>query len=87
MEPLDTDDIEYVSHAPTPSTPASRLSVLYIFPILGFLLILLFIGSAIFQLDLSIFVDNLVVLMVVLFFIFIGLLFWGLAPRHGETRS
>ena len=86
MEPLDTD-IEYVSNAPIPSTPASRLSILYIFPILGVLLILLFIGAAVFQLDLSVFVDNLVVLMVVLFFIFIGILFWALAPRHVETRG
>ena len=86
MEPLDTD-IEYVGNAPIPSTPASRLSILYIFPILGVLLILLFIGAAVFQLDLSVFVDNLVVLMVVLFFIFIGILFWALAPRHVETRG
>ena len=86
MEPLDTD-IEYVSNAPIPSTPASRLSILYIFPILGVLLFLLFIGAAVFQLDLSVFVDNLVVLMVVLFFIFIGILFWALAPRHVETRG
>ncbi len=86
MEPLDTD-IEYVSHAPTPSTPASRLSILYIFPVLGALLILLFIGSAIAQRDLSVFVDNLVVLMVVLGFLFIGILFWAMAPRHGEARS
>ncbi len=84
MEPLDTD-IEYVSNAPSPSTPASRLSILYIFPILGVLLVLFFVGAFAFQWDLSVFVDNLVVLMVVLFFIFTGIVFWALAPRGGRA--
>lgn len=81
MEPLDTD-IEYVSNAPRPSTPAERLSILYIFPILGILLVLFFVGAFTFQWDVSVLVDNLVVLMVVLFFIFTGILFWALAPRE-----
>jgi hypothetical protein len=80
MEPLDSD-IEYMSNAPRPSTPASRLSILYLFPILGLLLVLLFIGAAFFQWDLSALVDNLVVILVVLFFVFIGILFWATAPR------
>jgi phosphoglycerol transferase MdoB-like AlkP superfamily enzyme len=80
MEQLDTD-IEYVSNAPRPSTPASRLSILYIFPILGVLLVLFFAGAFVFQWNLSALVDNLVVLMVVLFFVFIGIIFWATAPR------
>ncbi len=83
MEPLDTD-IEYVSNAPRPSTPASRLSILYIFPVLGVLLVLFFTGSAIFQWNISVVVDNLVVLMVILFFIFLGIVFWATAPRRNE---
>ncbi len=86
MEPLDTD-IEYVSNAPVPSTPASRLSILYIFPILGILLLLLFVGAAVFQLNLSLAVNNLVVLMVILFFVFIAIVFWALAPQPGEVRG
>jgi len=78
MEPLDSD-IEYVSNAPRPSTPASRLSVLYIFPILGMVLVLFFVGAFAFQWDISVLVDNLVVLMVVLFFIFTGVVFWALS--------
>jgi hypothetical protein len=86
MEPLDTD-LQYVRNAHKPSTPASRLSILYIFPLLGILLLLLFIGAAVFHWDLSVFVDNLVVLMVVLFFVFIAILFWALNPRPGEARG
>jgi hypothetical protein len=80
MQQLDSD-IEYVSNAPRPSTPAERLSILYIFPILGVLLILFFIGAAAFQWNISVLVDNLVVLMVVLFFVFTAIVFWALAPR------
>ena len=80
MEQFDTD-IEYMSNAPRPSTPAERLSILYIFPVLGVLLVLLFVGAAAFQWNISALVDNLVVLMVVLFFVFTGFVFWGLAPR------
>lgn len=85
MEPLDSD-IEYMSNAPRPSTPASRLSILYIFPILGVLLALFFAGAAIFQWNLSALVDNLVVLLVVLFFVFIGIVFWATAPRASENK-
>lgn len=84
MEPLDTD-IEYVSNAPRPSTPASRLSILYIFPILGVCLVLFFLASFIFQWNLSALVDNLVVLLVVLFFVFLGIYFWATAPRESES--
>ncbi len=80
MEQLDTD-IEYMSNAPRPSTPASRLSILYIFPVLGVVLMLFFVGAFAFQWNISALVDNLVVLMVVLFFIFTAIVFWALAPR------
>ena len=83
MEPLESE-IEYVSNAPRPSTPASRLSILYIFPILGVLLALFFACAAIFQWNISALVDNLVVLMVVLFFVFFGIVFWATAPRSNE---
>lgn len=86
MEPLDSD-IEYMNSAPRPSTPASRLSILYIFPVLGILLVLFFVVAIVTQLDISVLVDNLVVLMVVLFFIFTGIVFWAMAPRAGENRG
>jgi hypothetical protein len=84
MEPLDTD-LEYTPRAPRQSTPASRLGVMFIFPLLGFLLILIFIGSAVFQWDLSNLVDGLVTLLLVLFIAFIALMFWALAPRTEQS--
>lgn len=85
MEPLDSD-IEYMSNAPRPATPASRLSILYIFPILGVLLVLFFAGAFAFQWNISVLVDNLVVLLVVLFFVFTGILFWGLSAARSHKE-
>ncbi len=84
MEPLDTD-LEYTPRAPRQSTPASRLGVMFIFPLLGFLLILIFIGSAVFQWNLSDLVDGLVTLLLVLFIAFIATIFWALAPRTNQS--
>lgn len=86
MQPLDTD-IQYAGYAPRPATPASRLSILYIFPLLGLLLVLLFIGAAFFQWDLSVLVDNLIVFMVVLFFVFIGIVFWAIGTPSSEAKG
>lgn len=85
MEPLDTD-LEYTPRAPRQSTPASRLGVMFIFPLLGFLLILAFIGSAVFQWNISEqLVDGLVTLLLVLFIAFIATIFWALAPRTNQS--
>ncbi|HEY0756720.1 MAG TPA: hypothetical protein VGD98_22395 [Ktedonobacteraceae bacterium] len=83
MEQLDTD-IEYVSNAPRPSTPAEQLSILYIFPVLGVLLILFFTAAFILQWNISVLVDNLIVLMVVLFFVFTAIVFRALASRKNS---
>ena len=80
MEPLDTD-LEYVINQPRPSTPGSRMNALLIFPLLGALLIVIFILAAIFQWDMSDIIDSLVGLLLLLFFAFIAMLFWALAPR------
>ena len=84
MEQLDTD-IEYLSNAPRPSTPAERLSILYIFPVLGVLLVLFFVTAIFLQWNISVLVDNLVVLMVVLFFAFTSIVFWALAPHPNRS--
>lgn len=78
MEPLDTD---YMVREPRPATPGSRMNVLLMFPILGFLLLLIFIASAVFQFGLSDLIDFLMFLMMVFFVLMIGLLFWALAPQ------
>jgi len=84
MEPLDTD-LEYVMREPRPATPGVRMNALLIFPILGFLLILTFICAAIFQWNVSDLVDSLVGLLIFLFFAFIVMLFWALAPRSNQS--
>jgi hypothetical protein len=84
MEPLDTD-LEYTPRGPRPATPGSRMNMLLIFPALGFLLILVFIGSAIFQWDLSDLIDSLVGLLLLLFFAFIAMLFWALSPSANRS--
>ena len=84
MEPLDTD-LEYVRSGPRPARPGSRYNVMLIIPILGFLLVLILIGAAVFQWNLSELIDSLIGLFLVLFFVIIALLFWAGAPRSGEV--
>lgn len=83
MEPLDSED--YMPRAPRPAAPGSRVSVLLIFPILGFLLMLAFIGAAVFQWNLSDLIDSMIGLFILLFAAFIALMFWALAPQPGRN--
>ncbi len=84
MEPLDTD-MRYTINEPGPATPGSRLSILLIFPAIGLILVLVFIGAAVFQWDLSGLINALVGLMLLLFVALVGVLFWALAP--GATNQ
>jgi len=85
MEPLDTD-LDYVRTEPRQVNPAARFNAMLILPIIGALLVLLFISAAIFQFDLSGLVDSLIGLMMVLFVVLIVMLFWALAPRANRTQ-
>jgi UDP-N-acetylmuramyl pentapeptide phosphotransferase/UDP-N-acetylglucosamine-1-phosphate transferase len=84
MEPLDTD-LEYAPNEPRPLTTGSRVNTLLIFPILGVLLIVTFISAAIFQWNISDYIDGLVGLLLVLFFAFIIMIFWAFAPRANQA--
>jgi hypothetical protein len=84
MEPLDTD-LEYVRSGPRQARPGSRYNVMLFIPILGFLLVLIFIGAAVFQWDLSQFIDSLVGLFLVMLVVIIALLFWAGAPGSHEA--
>ncbi|HVB62409.1 MAG: hypothetical protein WCD86_16135 [Ktedonobacteraceae bacterium] len=79
MEPLDSD-LEYMVSKPEAPKPGSRVNALLIFPILGILLVLLFIASAIFQINLSDMVDTIIGLLLLFFALFIVLIFWAKAP-------
>jgi hypothetical protein len=85
MEPLDTD-LDYMRTQPRPVNPASRFNAMLILPIIGGLLVLLFISAAIFQFDLSGLIDSLVGLMMLLFVVLVVMLFWALAPRANRTQ-
>jgi hypothetical protein len=84
MEPLDTD-LEYVRSGSGPARPGSRYNVMLIIPILGFLLVLIFIGAAVFQWDLSQLIDSMIGLFIVLFFVIIAMLFWAAAPKSRDA--
>ena len=84
MEPLDTD-LEYVQSRQRPARPGSRFNLMLIFPILGFLLVLVFIGAAVFQWDLSALIDSFIGLFMILFFVIIAMLFWANAPKSKDA--
>ena len=84
MEPLDTD-LEYVRSGQRPAKPGSRFNVMLFIPILGLLLVLVLIGAAVFQWDLSQLIDSLIGLFMILFFVIIGMLFWAGAPKTGDA--
>jgi hypothetical protein len=84
MEPLDTD-LEYTRSGPRPARPGSRYNVMLFIPILGFLLVLILIGAAVFQWNLSQLIDSLIGLFLVLLFVIIALLFWAGAPRSRDV--
>ena len=84
MEPLDTD-LQSMVREPRPAVPGSRLNALLIFPALGVLLMLVFIAAAIFQFDISAFIDSLMVLVTLFFFALVAMLFWAMAPRGNNA--
>ena len=84
MEPLDTD-MDYMVRESRPMKPGTRMNVLFILPIIGGVIMLLFISAALFQFDLSNVVDTIMGLMILFFIVFIALLFWAMAPRAHQS--
>jgi len=80
MEPIDTD-FDYVAQQSREINPRSRFNWLYFLPTLGVLWVLYLTLAAIFQWPVTGVVDPVLSLMIVVFFVFIGLLFWALAPK------
>lgn len=80
MEPIDSD-LEYPVHERREVDPGKRFNWLYILPGLGALWLLYLVVSVVFQLPVTGVVDPVMSFMIVLFFIFVGLLFWAMAPR------
>ncbi len=78
MQPIDSE-YEYIPRKE--SNPRARFNWLYIIPALGLVWVILLIVSAIFQISLSAIVGPILGIMIVLFFVMAGLLFYALAPR------
>ncbi|GCF09379.1 hypothetical protein [Dictyobacter arantiisoli] len=80
MEPLDSD-YEVVVREPN---PRARFNWLYVFPILGGVWLLFLLSAAIFQIPITGVIDPIMGLMLVMFFVLAGLLFYALAPKAGR---
>lgn len=77
MEQLD-NEYEYVVRE---HNPRARFNWLYIVPALGGLWLLFLLIAAVFQIPITNVVDPIMSLMIVLFFVMAGLLFYALAPQ------
>ena len=78
MEPIDSD-YEYTARS---ADPKARFNWLYILPIAGALIVLLFAAAAIFQFSITALVNPLMGFLMLLFFILVILLFWGAAANQ-----
>jgi uncharacterized membrane protein len=80
MEPLDSD-YQYVVYR---SDPKTRFNWLYIIPTLGILWLVFLFAAAVLQFSISSVIDTVMGLMLVIFFVIVGLLFWSLAPKENR---
>jgi hypothetical protein len=83
MEPIDTD-LEYATSSSRELDFRSRFNWLYIIPSLGLAWLAYIILAVIFQWPVSGIVNPLMVLMIVVFFAFVTLLFWAMAPKENR---
>ncbi len=83
MEPIDTD-FDYVASRSRQANPRARFNWLYILPTLGLLWVAYLILAVIFQWSLSGQVDGVMAIMMLLFFVTVGLLFWAFAPKSNR---
>ncbi|MBV9258443.1 MAG: hypothetical protein JO215_10530 [Ktedonobacteraceae bacterium] len=83
MEPIDTD-FDYVAQQSRKTDLRSRFNWLYILPTLGVLWVVYLTLAVIFQWPLSGQVDTIMMLVVLLFLVIVGLLFWAMAPKSNR---
>jgi hypothetical protein len=83
MEPIDTD-FDYVAQQSRKTDLRARFNWLYILPILGVLWVVYLILAVIFEWPLAGQVDTIMVLIVLLFLVIVGLLFWAMAPKSNR---
>lgn len=83
MEPIDTD-FDYVAQQSRKTDLRARFNWLYILPILGVLWVVYLTLAVIFEWPLAGQVDTIMVLIVLLFLVIIGILFWAVAPKSNR---
>lgn len=83
MEPIDTD-FEYTASSSRGLDLRSRFNWLHIIPTLGLLWLAYIILAVIFQWPVTDIVNLLMTLMIVVFFAFVILLFWAMAPKENR---
>lgn len=83
MEPIDTD-FDYVAQQSHKADLRARFNWLYILPVLGICWVLYLTLAVIFQWPLSGQVDTIMLLIVLLFAVIVGLLFWAMAPKSNR---
>jgi len=83
MEPIDTD-FEYTASSSRDLDLRSRFNWLYIIPTLGLLWLAYIILAVIFQWPVTGMINPLMTLMLVVFFVFVILLFWAMAPKENR---
>ena len=83
MEPIDTD-FDYVASRSRQTNLRNRFNWLYVLPTLGVLWLVYLVLAVIFQWPLSGQVDTVMLIMLLLFFVTVGLLFWSLAPKSNR---
>jgi hypothetical protein len=80
MEPIDTN-LDYASSQSRNVDLSSRFNWLQFLPLLGLVFLVFLILAVIFQWPVSALIDPVMSLMIVIFFLFVILLFWAMAPR------
>jgi hypothetical protein len=80
MEPLDTD-LEYIVNKSRETHPEKRFNWLYILPILGIAWVLFLTLAVVFQINITTVVDPIMGIMIAVFLVFVGALFWAFVPR------
>ncbi len=83
MEPIDSD-FEYAVSGKRELNLRSRFNWLYIIPSLGVLWVVYLVLAVIFQWPVTGIVDPVMTLMIVVFFAFVILLFWAMAPKENR---
>jgi len=86
MEQIDSD-YEYRAAArqePGEAELKKRFNWLYVIPILGSLWLLFLFVAAVFQVPISAVVNPIMTIMILIFLLMGGLLFWALAPKSNR---